>query len=48
VRVYRPFERGGAHQNVAVSKGAFALLFSPEKPELAVTTQAGIDFYSIK
>jgi WD domain, G-beta repeat/WD40-like Beta Propeller Repeat len=48
VHLYRPFASGSAHQDLPVSKGAFTLSFSPTKSELAVSTETGLDFYSIR
>jgi WD40 repeat protein len=48
LHLYRPFTSGSAHQDVSLSKGAFTLSFSPAKSELAVSTQTGVDIYSIR
>jgi WD40 repeat protein len=48
VHLYRPFASGSTHQDLLVSKGASTLAFSPAKSELAISTETGVDFYSIK
>jgi WD40 repeat protein len=48
VHLYRPFTSGGVHQDIPVAKGAYTLSFSPTKSELAISSQTGIDIYSIR
>jgi WD40 repeat protein len=48
LHLYRPFVNGNVHQDVPIATGAFTLSFSPTRSELAVSTETGIDFYSIR
>jgi YD repeat-containing protein len=47
VHFYRPFVSGSARLDVPISKGASTLSFSPSKSEFAISTQTGVDIYSI-